>query len=391
MRSSALVGLVALIAVPTLAAPVEVWIDKPRSSSFVFGDVEFAATVKADDAIASVRFFVDGVQVVEFVNPPYRMLVDVGFDNEEHEFRVVARTIGGASGESVMVTSALRVDEMVEVQLQQLYITVSEGGDRVQGLDREDFKVLDEGRKQEIVTFERGDIPLTAALLLDCSLSMEKGERLEAALRGAQVFLEAMHELDRAQVMLFSGRLLRASQLTGDSVQLAAALEHVTPTGGTAINDHLYLSLSSLEREQGRRVVVVLSDGEDVHSVLEMQDVLQKARRSQALIYWIYLREAGAEKELPTYSTSWRDVEANRREAKLLRETVRESGGRIEIVESVEDLDDAFAGIIEELREQYVIGFYPSEDRGDGSWHRVKVSVTHPSASVRTRGGYYDY
>ena len=391
MNRLATLVVMALFAAPVLGAPVEVWIDKPRSSGFVFGDVDFEATVNAEEAVALVQFLLDGKVVAEFVHPPYRMLVDVGFENEEHEFRVVAKTTSGLTGEAVMVTAALHVDEAVDVGLQQLYITVSDGGKRVQGLGSEDFKIYDQGDRQEIVTFERGDIPLTAALLLDCSLSMEKGERLEAALRGAKVFLEAMNKLDRARVMLFSGRLLRETASTDDVAELAASLESVTPVGGTAINDHLYMSLSNLEREQGRRVVVMLSDGEDVHSVLEMRDVLQKARHSQALIYWIYLREEGAESELPTYTTSWRDLESNRREAKLLRETVRESGGRIEIVESVEDLDAAFAGIIDELREQYVIGYYPSADRGDGSWHKVKVNVKHPSASVRTRGGYYDY
>jgi len=151
------------------------------------------------------------------------------------------------------------------------------------------------------------------------------------------------------------------------------------------------MSLANLEMEQGRRVVVAFSDGEDVHSVLQMRDVVDKARSSQALIYWIFLREPGAEDEIRTYTTSWRNTEANREEAKLLRKAIRESGGRIEVVEAIEDLDEAFAGIIAELREQYVIGYYPGEDHGDGSWHDVKVRVSRPGVNVRTREGYLDY
>lgn len=380
-----------VVAAPIMAAPIEVWIEKPRSTKFVFGDVEFEAAVESTEPVIAVEFFLDGKKLAEFVGPPYRMLVDVGFDNAEHEFRVVARSSTGETASSVMVTAALHVDEMVEVDLQQLYVTVSSGGQRILDLDRSDFRITDEGKRQEIVTFERGDVPITASLILDCSLSMEKGERLESALRGANVFLEGMHELDRAQVTLFSDRLLRTTEFSGDRELLAPALENVHAAGGTAIHDHLFHALASLEREQGRRVVVLFSDGEDVHSVLSMQDVLQQARSSQALVYWVFLREESADDEVRTYTTSWRDAEANLKEAKLLRQAIRESGGRIEVVEDPAALNDAFAGILAELREQYVLGYYPSEDRGDGKWHDVKVRVDRSGVAVRTREGYVDY
>ena len=382
--------LVSLVAMPVLAAPIEVWIEKPRSTKFVFGDVDFEASVQSDEAVAGVEFYLDGRKVVEFISPPYRMLLDVGFDNVEHEFRVVAHTASGETATAVMVTTALKVDEMVAVDLQQLYVTVSAGGRRVLDLDRSDFRITDNGERQEMVTFERGDVPITASLLLDSSLSMGKGDRLEAALQGARVFLHGMKSLDRAQVILFSDRLLRRTTFGDDRKVLAEALDEVHAAGGTAINDHLFLALAGLEREQGRRVVVLFSDGEDVHSVLAMRDVLQKARASQALIYWIFLREAGSDEDR-TYTTSWRDVEANLEEAKLLRQAVRESGGRIEVVEDPAVLDEAFAGILAELREQYVFGYYPSEDRGDGQWHEVKVRVDRSGVSVRARQGYVDY
>ena len=174
--------VLACFAAPVWAEPIEVWIEKPRSTKFVFGEVNFEALVKSAAAVAAVEFFLDDQKVAEFVNPPYRLLVDVGFDNVEHHFRVVARDVEGESASSVMVTSALQVDEIVEVELQQLYVTVTEGGQRVLDLDRDDFRITDEGKHQELVTFERGDVPITASLILDSSLSMEKGERLAAAL-----------------------------------------------------------------------------------------------------------------------------------------------------------------------------------------------------------------
>lgn len=380
-----------LLAVPAFAEPLEVWIEKPRSTKFVFGDVDFEAVVQSDQAIEGVEFYLDGKKISEFVNPPYRLVVDVGFDNVEHEFRVVARDVAGQTASSVMVTSALQVDETVKVELQQLYVTVSAGGRRVLDLDREAFRIQDDGKRQEIVTFERGDVPITAGLILDSSLSMEKGERLAAALRGAEVFLAGMNPLDRAMVMLFSDRVLRMTEFSNDSSGLVQALQEVWAAGGTAIHDHLFLALARLEMEQGRRVAVLFSDGEDVHSVLSMREVIQKARSSQALIYWIFLREPGQDDEVRTYTTSWRDADANLREAKMLRQAVRESGGRIEVVEELDALESAFAGILAELREQYVLGYYPSTDHGDGTWHDVKVRVDRSGAGVRSREGYIDY
>ena len=391
MKSWRALLLLMLLSTAVVAEPIEVWIEEPRSTKFVFGDVEFVAAVQAEAAVESVEFFLDGRSIAEFVNPPYRLLVDVGFDNLEHEFRVEARTVDGETASSVMVTSALRVDETVEVDLQQLYVTVSDGGERVLNLSRDDFRIIDDGDRQEIVTFEGGDIPLAASLILDSSLSMEKGERLAAALRGAEVFVSGMNPLDRAMVLLFSDRVLRMTDFVEDQNLLAEALQDVTAAGGTAINDHLFLALSQLETEQGRRVVVLFSDGEDVHSVLSMKDVIEKARSSQALIYWIFLREPGQDDEVRTYTTSWRDADANLREAKMLRQAIRESGGRIEVVDDLAVLDDAFAGILAELREQYVLGYYPTADRGDGKWHDVKVRVDRSGTTVRTREGYVDY
>jgi Ca-activated chloride channel family protein len=383
--------LCVMLAVAGQAGAIDIWIDRPSSTDFVYGEVDFEAAIEITEGSAAVEFFVDGVKMAELFEPPYRVKVEVGFENVEHEFKVVARSADGQRASRVIVTAALHVDEIVEVELQQLYVTVGEGDRRVLDLDRDEFRIFDEGKRQEIVTFERGDVPLTATLLLDCSVSMEKGDRLAGALAGAQRFVEAMNPLDRANVVLFSGRLLRASDFTDDQAVLQQSLDNVEAVGGTAINDHLFLSLANLEKEQGRRVVVALSDGEDVHSVLKMREVVEKARSSQALIYWIFLREPGATDEIRTYTTSWRDAEANRAEAKLLRRAIRESGGRIEIVESLEEIDDAFVEIMAELREQYVIGYYPSEDRADGSWHDVKVRVARTGLAVRTREGYLDY
>jgi len=280
VKSLSVILSVAMAALASQVAGLELWIERPRPSEFVFGDVEVVIRAAPAEAIATVQLTVDGRQVALFDRPPYRIVVDVGHENEEHEFEAVARSRSGETRSAVVVTPVLQIDEVIDLGLQQLYVTVSASGRRVLNLDQADFKILDEGKPQEIVTFERGDIPLTATLLLDCSLSM-KGERLAAALEGANEFVAGMRPLDQAMVLLFSDRLLRVTEFSEDREVLSQALTEVEAAGGTSINDHLFLALRRLEAVQGRRVVVLFSDGSDVHSVLPMEGVLQTARRSQ--------------------------------------------------------------------------------------------------------------
>ena len=390
MRGLSLVLSCIVAAVASQAGALEVWFERPRPSEFVFGDVEVLIRAAPEEEVGTVQLIVDGREVALFDRPPFRVAVNVGQGNTEHEFRVVVRSVNGETKTAAVVTPILQIDEVVDLGLQQLYVTVNGFNGRVLNLEQQDFRIVDEGKRQEMVTFERGDIPLTAALLLDCSLSM-KGERLAAALQGANEFVEEMKPLDQAMVMLFSDRLLRTTEFSEDRELLSRALTDVEAAGGTSINDHLFLALSRLEAVQGRRVVVLFSDGSDVHSVLPMAGVLQKARSSQALIYWIRLRDPREESEVPEYTSSWRNVEANRREFKDLRQAIQESGGRIEVVDNLAELEEAFAGILAELREQYVLGYYPSQANHDGAWRNVRVRVEKQNLDVRTREGYFDY
>lgn len=379
-----------LLAMPqtNLEAKIEVTIAKPMTLQAVFGEVDVEAQVHSDRTILEVELFVDDRSVGILEKPPYRWRVDVGQDNVEHRFLVEARGEFGTKGRSTIVTPRIRVDEEVNVELQQLYVTVTHGDRRVLDLTEGDFRIFDNGRQENTVTFARGDVPLTAVLLVDSSISM-KGERLAAGLQGAEAFVKSMKTLDEAMLMLFSDQLLHATAFTESSDDLLAPLAGLEANGNTAINDHLYLALKLLDARQGRRVVVLFTDGSDLHSVLSMEEVLWKARRSQALVYWLRLEEGGG--KYTSFATAWRGAEANRAELDHLEETVVQSGGRIATLQSVAEVEPAFREIVRELREQYVLGFYPSSIKNDGSWHEVNVKVGRSGAKIRTRGGYVDF
>ncbi len=356
----------------------------PAPGRPVFGEVEIVVEVLSDSP-RRVVFLVDGRRVGERTAPPFRLTADVGAENRAHRFEVVAEAAGGVTVRRVVETPAISIDLEVDVELRQLYVTVTRGGQPALDLGAGDFAVLDQGERQRLVTFERGDVPFTALLLVDASESM-RGGRLESALAGVEAFAAGLRPFDQARVVLFADRLRHATPFTSFPELLTAGLPGFGPAGGTALNDHLYVALKQLEERQGRRLVVVLSDGVDVSSVLAMADLLPVARRGSALVYWI--RPGPAEPDGGS-SSAWRNAGAHRRERQLLERLVTESGGRILPIGSAAEAPGAFARVLQEVRDQYVLGYYPSRRLGDGSWHRVAVRVP-TGHRARTRRGYVD-
>lgn len=384
-------GVALTLWVAVAEGSVEVLITRPAPGEVVFGEVTIVAEVRASEAVAKVSFLVDGRSVRELTRPPYEVATDVGADNVEHRLQVIARTVSGASAEATLTTPKIAVDEEVTYELQQLYVSVMAGGRRVLDLEKADFQVLDEGDSQEILTFARGDVPLTAVVLLDSSLSMQ-GPRLAAAQAGARAFFSGMRSLDEGKLMVYSDQSLVSTPFTNVPEVLLAGISGAAASGGTTTNDHLYLALKLLERRQGRRVVVLLSDGLDAHSVLSGADVLLKAQQSQALVYWIRLREgtAGGSDEVPPLYSAWRNAAWYRDQIKTLTEVVEQSGGRVQSVKEIAEIGPAFEEVMRELRDQYVLGYYPTRQKDDGRWHGVKVKVARRGVEVRTREGYLD-
>ena len=292
-----------------------------------------------------------------------------------------------------MNTQPMPISADYEVELQQLYVSVTRGGERVLDIEQEDFTVSDEGEPQELVTFARGDIPFTAVLLIDASASMF-GEKIESAVAGAASFIHGMQELDQAQVMVFSDQLLSMTPITDSKDVLTAGLGRTEARGGTALQDHLFVALELIAQRQGRRVMILLSDGVDTHSVLRMAQVFDVARKSNALIYWIRI-SGGTESQMASaginMTSAWKDAAQYRNQLELLTQIVDESGGRILEVAALEQIRPVFIDILKELREQYVLGYYPNDRRNDGRWHKVKVGVADEDVEIRAPRGYVDH
>ena len=387
---------VALVAAAPAAKPaaqrgMDVKMVSPPGGTPAFGEIDLAVRVKSPVPLKWVDYYVDGQRAGRVEAPPWKLRFDVGQSNIGHQVRAIAEDVLGGKGEALVKTGSIASDMSFDVRLQQLFVSVTNAGQTVQGLKQGDFEIVnDEGERESITTFGGGDLPISSVLLLDSSESM-KGEPLKAALAGVRAFVDRTRADDETMVAFFSDRILAATTFTKDDKALQQALGEVKAAGGTAVNDHLYYALNRLQPRLGRRVIVLLSDGLDVSSSIDMEQVLARARRSQAMIYWLRLDDPStAGKGVPRYSSIWRGYDDNARQYTLLEQAVTESGGRILKIRQLSEIDDSFRIVIDELRQQYVLGFQPRDARGRGNWRPLRVRVRGDEFAVRTRAGFVD-
>jgi VWFA-related protein len=370
---------------------------RPQSGTPLFDQVDVEVAIESDLPIERAELRFDGAMEGARTRPPWRWTLDVGSQNRDRRFFVDVVTAGGVSTRAELFVPRFESDAEIDIALRQLYVTVTNRRrERVLDLRAADFTVTDQGAAQKLVTFEGGDIPFTAVLLIDGSQSM-KGPPLELAVRGARRFVANMGPYDETKIMIFGDRLTATSPWGGPDDSLAKRLETLVSGidffGGSAIYDHLFLALLRAETRQGRRVVILLSDGSDLHSVLKAEQVEEAARRSQALVYVIRHSQGRAAVSPRVARFSMSSGPGQRREYQLLEDVAKATGGRVLTIESIDQVEAALQEILRELREQYALGYSPATrtgDPGDPVWHTVKVEVNRSGLEVRSRGSYVE-
>ncbi len=393
-RLSLLILLILLLPLPLTPAvwAFEARILRPAAGEPLLGEIEVMVEVTPPGTpIDRVEILLDGITVGIAERAPYRLLIDAGDENRIHRLEAVAYAPANTEGTITKVTATLdaprlAADVEIQVDLQQLFVTVKDGAKPVLDLTQDAFKVFDQDQPQPVVTFGRGDIPFTAVLLVDASASMD-GKPLDKALDGARAFFSSMAVLDQAKLLLFSDRILLETPFTSIQSILTLGLRGVKAEGGTALNDALYLASKRLETRRGRKIAVLISDGVDVESVLSLKEARAIARR-QVTLYWLRLPRKDVDKKV-LVTSAWRSAPEHQAELDLLREGVLGSGGRIVDLTTVEEIPTQLTTLLRELREQYVLGIAPRRTGRTGSWHDVKVEVPG-GLQVRTQDGYFE-
>ncbi|OFW46497.1 MAG: hypothetical protein A3J29_19455 [Acidobacteria bacterium RIFCSPLOWO2_12_FULL_67_14b] len=256
-----------------------------------------------------------------------------------------------------------------------IYATVVDAGGRLApDLERGDFSILDNGKPVELSLFSNESQPFSAVVMLDTSASMTAN--LKLLNRAAEQFLLRLLPVDRAQVGAFNDKIQLSGTFTNNRDELIGALNDLYFGNPTRLNDGIAAGLDALQGIDGRRVVIVFTDGEDTSSRLGFKSVMERARDEEVMVYSI-----GLESE---YFNGVRVVRS--RPSRDLKKISDETGGGYFELLKTADLAPTFTRVAQELRSQYLIGFAPATL--DGKVHKLEVKVGRPGMTVRARKSY---
>jgi Ca-activated chloride channel homolog len=302
-------------------------------------------------------------------------------------------------------------DEVVkfDTNLTNIFFTAADKHRRfISDLKAEDIRVLEDGQQQQIFTFQRDvDLPLSLAILIDCSASEER--TLPDEKRAAQLFLENVLRAnkDEAAIVSFTGETTLEQGFSGNLDRLRRAIDRVefvppsgyigggvvvngTPpisgdnqmlAGSTAIWDAVWATAEELiagSAEHTRRAIILLTDGDDTSSRMKMHDAIERAQKADALIYAIGIGDRY------TFNV----------DEGALRKIAEQTGGRAYFPKHERDLNDAFVQIQRDLREQYLVAYSPSNKNRDGSYRKIEIQLINPALKQQNlklnyRTGYF--
>jgi Ca-activated chloride channel homolog len=272
----------------------------------------------------------------------------------------------------------------MDVNMVVVNITVTDPYDRiVTGLDQSNFQIYDDKVEQKVETFSTEDAPISVGLVFDTSGSMS--DKIQKSKQAALQFFKTSNPQDEFMLINFSERPNLISGFTSKFENLQDRLLFVKSGGKTAMLDAIYLALHEMRQATtNRKALLVISDGGDNHSRYTENDVRRAIKESDVQIYTVGILE-------PLTSRARTPEEAQG--PSLLAELAEVSGGRMFSVEDADELPDIAEKISIELRNQYVIGYKPSNLIRDGRWRRIKVKLNPPRGlpplQVYARTGYY--
>jgi Ca-activated chloride channel family protein len=375
-RTAWVISLVLTMGVATIAqdSSIGVKIISPGPDTYVSGAVLLKATIdpppRARD-VTQVLFYADG-NLVCTIREPSRAECpwDAGAGVEEHVIRIVADLKSGGRAVSTVRTKKLDHAESVRVEVVQLTAIVSDRGRFVRDLPQSAFRLLENDVPQKITHFSAEGSPLELVVAIDVSESMTSVmPQLKNAVRK---FLEALGPRDQVTLVAFNDNLFTLARRETNPAQRLRAVDRLASWGGTALYDVMVRSLQQLSSQAGRRVLVVFSDGDDRTSHATLQTVEEAVGSSDATLFMVALGQGVQDMVVKSGIERLVDL----------------TGGRALFVERSDQLGAPFTAILEELSNQYLIGYESSNPKRDGSWRELKLELPGTRYRVRARQGY---
>jgi VWFA-related protein len=342
----------------------------PAQDSYVAGPTALRARVDPADAASSVVFFVDGRQVCTVTKLPFECAWDPGPSIREHQVRLVVNLAAGGRVVQTVHTKTLDYAEKVDVDVVQVTVTVTDGGGHfVRGLPRSAFHVSEDARPQTISHFTSEDVPLELIVAVDISGSMAPAmPKLKTAVKE---FLATVPRQHRITLMAFNDTMFTVGRGTSDPAERSKAVDRLASWGGTALYDVILRGTDMLGRQTGRKAIIVFSDGEDEGSHAVMADVERRLQASDVTLYMIGQGRGVTMEPL----------------RRVMQRLVAPTGGRALFTENIDELHMAFDDLLDELSNQYLLGYPPANAVRDDAWRRITVDVDGRYV-VRARQGY---
>lgn len=285
-----------------------------------------------------------------------------------------------AQGRTTAIPTSHEERITVNTDLITLGVSVTDrAGRAVPGLSRDNFNIYDNNQLQEIHFFSGEDVPASVSIVFDTSGSMSERKIIQAKESLAR-FIRTSKNDDEFFLVDFNARARLLLDRTRDSDAILKKFSYVEPKGNTAFYDAVYLGVEKvLQGSRARKIVLVISDGEDNESRYTLKELQRRVRETDIIIYAI-----GFGGYYPSRGINGRDA---------LEGLARATGGRAFFPKGAVEMDEAFEKIALEMRRFYSIGYYPSDFVADGKKHRLKIKLKLPAGSprlfVRGREIYY--
>jgi Ca-activated chloride channel family protein len=271
----------------------------------------------------------------------------------------------------------------VNVRLVNVFTTVTDShGAPVANLAKDDFRVLEDGIPQESRIFEKESaMPLSIALAIDTSESTRREVGLEMS--SARKFVHSiLRPVDHISLFQITEDVNQLTGFSSDIKAIERGIDHLAAGAGTSLYDAIYLCSEALLDREGRKVLVLITDGGDTTSTTNYNNALRRAQQAEAIVYSIIV--------VPVHADAGRNIGGEH----ALIQISKDTGGKHYYAESGEQLDQAFRKISDELRTQYLLAFYPNRKLSDSPFRRIQVELVKKESDgqpyqVRHRAGYY--
>jgi Ca-activated chloride channel family protein len=379
-----------LLAAETESDVLEVKITSPRTESSIAGEIVIRADVStpSDSEIEKVEFYIDKYLLSTVGKTPYECKCNVGREFNRHVLEVVAYDSKKRKARDAVVIKDWEGGLYeADVDLVNLDVTVTDNrGKYVPELKRKDFIVYEDGKKQRVSHFTRMEKPLAVGILIDISGSM-LGKKLEKAKTGAKKFINTLKENDNTFIMSFNHDTEVINDFTNNISDLCCSIDDLEASSATALNKAIKDAIDKLKYEKGRKAIVLISDGYDTIGEIDEETVLEAAKRADVKIYSIGI-----------FSLSYIPANTLRKigtvQNKLVGQVILKSfsdwtGGAAFFPNSLNQLEEIYINIAQELRQQYSLGYLSSNKRRNGEWRNIEIKLRNENLRARTKKGYY--